>query len=302
MINAYTLARRIFPGRPLRALLYSVIALYHGTRYRDWHCFCESKSIEKWSESYPILKIKPLRSLYASDIGRERRYGILFTTLQALSQRPHLQAMTCGGVKLTEIPLPNHGGSAVIILSMNHRFRREGELCVEVLVGEKRIHSVSGALEKRSDGMHALLLCSQGAPETAIEINAIHKATHGIRPKALAVYSMQWLVVAMGAVGIEAVGSKFQFSIRNSNKLFPFLSKSKRVQFDYDGHWPELGGVTTGQGWFKMPLTPERRSRSAIKPNKRSEYARRYALYDRMEQDIRTLMRIPHSNATSLSE
>jgi len=115
------------------------------------------------------------------------------------------------------------------------------------------------------------------------------KAMHGLRPKNLLVLLIQELARTLGISELRGVGNRVQvFRARMNNPLVP----ARKIRFDFDALWTEVGGELLEDGWHGLPLTTPRRSSDQIKPNKRSMYAKRYLLLDDLSRQIREHMKV----------
>jgi hypothetical protein len=104
----------------------------------------------------------------------------------------------------------------------------------------------------------------------------------GMRPKAMVLFALQHLAQAWNLTSLRAVS--------NGTHIYRSLQKRKTINADYDSFWIESGGELQPDGIFNLPISPQVRDIADIKPNKRSMYRQRYALLDKLGQDIRAAM------------
>ena len=122
----------------------------------------------------------------------------------------------------------------------------------------------------------------KGGDEATIKLAT--KAMHGLRPKNLMVLLVQELAQALGIAELRGVGNLVQvYRARLNHPLVP----SRKIRFDFDALWTEVGGEPREDGWFTLPMTTPRRSPDQVKPNKRAMYAKRYLLLDDLSRQIR---------------
>lgn len=290
-------ARRLRPESPYKWVRYLLSAMASGARYAGWAEQCKSAGMSEWIRKHPRIGLKPIMRVYAAEMSADRRFNIVKSSFDWACSRPRLSDSAGDRTPLFETTIPDVG-TLSITFGIENLFRHEAEFCVTVSHDGAPVHMAAFVCERRANGLAFLITASQGMRnEDAVQ--RIYKATDGIRPKALAVYAIQWMAAASGAVAIEATGNRVQARIRKIEYLLPRFASAYPVTFDYDAYWTELGGTPRGDGWFTLPLLPERRSREEIKANKRAQYARRYGWYDRFASDIATAIGSGHPPAAS---
>jgi len=82
-----------------------------------------------------------------------------------------------------------------------------------------------------------------------------------------------------GMQHIQGIDPDFQIKQRNR-------APGKGFTFDYRALWEEAGGKRDGSGYWDLPLTLPERAAADIPSNKRSMYARRYALRHQLAQHV----------------
>jgi hypothetical protein len=118
-------------------------------------------------------------------------------------------------------------------------------------------------------------------------VNALGKAMHGLRPKALVLFAAQEAGHALGVREMFGAGNLIQVHRR---KHLVHIPLAHDLTFDYDAFWEEMGGLPAFDGWFYLPRRSRRRTRDEIKPNKRGQYQKRYALEEAIAGQIRAAM------------
>ncbi|WP_157869592.1 VirK/YbjX family protein [Thiomonas arsenitoxydans] len=169
------------------------------------------------------------------------------------------------------------------------QFEKEGEWTLELLCPlGKRVYCASFSLiGQNSHDLGVVIGCLQGpslqTEEGREQIKHLTKTLHGLRPKALMIILVQLLGSKLGV--------KRLYGVRNAGHAYHcILNKRARVQMDYDAFWTELGGDLVQGRLAELPLHPHRRAPDEIKSHKRSQYARRYALIDDLQVQIREQM------------
>ncbi|MCE1229805.1 MAG: VirK/YbjX family protein [Firmicutes bacterium] len=278
-------------------LRWTLIAAAHPKAALRWFAAMESQALEPFAEANPLLPLKPLRVYLSSRWGLKKRAKVMEETYQYAHWkggpvRKALLKADAEGVRLAQWSL-GENGEAELRLGFDNRFRKEGEFAVSLwcpaLGG--RIASASFALEWREIGLTMLVGCVQGIPETESGLmKGLQKAMHGLRPKALVIFAAQELGRSLGIREILGAGNAIQV---HRHKHLIHLDWAHDLSFDYDGLWSEMGGTPVEEGWFHLPRKAKRRTRDEIKPNKRSQYAKRYALMDELAMQIRAAMATP---------
>ena len=90
------------------------------------------------------------------------------------------------------------------------------------------------------------------------------------------------LVSSLGFARLLGAGNSIQMSNAKHMIHVPW----NKISFNYDGMWAEADGKAAEDGWFELPLREVRRTREEIKANKRPLYARRYALFDQLQEAV----------------
>lgn len=238
-----------------------------------------------WKDHFP-LACKPAREYMSSRWSYDERVRCLTETYQLVLANRFLSealASPIGGV-LASISLPGCGNVEVRV-HHDACFRKEGELVITVFASELGAALTSAAMSfrRQNDGTLACHIGAIQGQESLENFHAATKAMFGLRPKAFAVFAVQEVARSLGATAIFGAGSQIQM---HRKKCLIYLPSVHGVRFDYDSFWAELGGTLQDNGWFLLPSTTHRRSKDEIKPNKRSMYAKRYAMLDELSPQM----------------
>ena len=253
-----------------------------------WFAFHEDLAVEAFTRANPRLIFRALTRYMAVGWGLARRTKVIQDTYLCLLGHGGFLAEAMrqpGGLVLARFDL-DRGQNGLLRLGSDAQFRKEGEISVflELEGVPGAITGVAFSLELGTGLIVRIggLQGRKGGDEAAIKLAT--KAMHGLRPKNLMVLVVQEVARALGASELEGVGNTIQvYRARVKNPLVP----RRDFRFDFDDLWIEVGGVPVGDGWFRLPLTTPRRTPEEIKPNKRSLYAKRYALQDELSRQIR---------------
>lgn len=249
-----------------------------------WFQRLEQGDLRPFADANPMLFFKPMRAYLSAEWGRTRRARALADAYAfALARGGALEEalLRPEGVRLATLP-GGVLGELDLCLGVEYRLRKEGEWSLSLrLPGESQpLMALAFGVVREGGAWVIHVGAVQGREEAAEPIRLLTKALHGLRPKALLPLVLQALARRSGVSRILAAGNRIQVHRKKHALHLPFVH---RLTFDYDGLWRELGAVQAEGGWFDLPLETPRRSREAIKPNKRTQYARRYALLDALE-------------------
>ena len=183
------------------------------------------------------------------------------------------------------MPLGEDSGTIRFALASDDRFRREGEWTLRVFCDQigGELCSIAFAVEEIDGQWVAYAGAIQGGSgANEITIKASAKAMHGVRAKAMAIFALQEVVSTLGFARLLGAGNAIQMSNAKHMIHVPW----NKISFNYDGMWAEADGKPAEEGWFELPLREVRRTREEIKANKRPLYARRYALFDQLQEAV----------------
>jgi uncharacterized protein VirK/YbjX len=172
-----------------------------------------------------------------------------------------------------------------LILEKAPWFLREGEIVLSIFVDEMRIYSIAFTLGIECNQRVVYVGALQGRNiENAMEIyrNITH-ALYGMRPRDYLLTALKLLSKTMGITTLWGIESEHRqqngayFGGAHKNKLFA----------DYNEIWLEHGGVDLKNGFFEISTDIQYKNMNDIPSRKRSNYKRRYAMIDNLEENIR---------------
>lgn len=166
-----------------------------------------------------------------------------------------------------------------------------GRMSVDLLLNPLSVHEGYWALRLRDgrgrdayfvsfcfiDRTTLLIASVQGAgggrEDTRDRLRELTKACEGLRPPRLLVEVLGMACAAWGVRSLQAVAVEHHVKGRWNHR-------QRRLRFDYEALWSELGASRAATGRWRLPLPPPRRAPAEMATRKRSQYARRYALLD----------------------
>lgn len=183
---------------------------------------------------------------------------------------------------LTLLPVAGPVGALDLRLVYRDQYEKEGDLTLTVEDAATTLCLASltftfgvegGARVARIGGLQS------GADSRVRElINAWTKQLHGLRPKALALWSLRELSASWQVERILAVSDAGHVG-RDGRGRRSFTGH-------YDDFWGESEGVRRSEGEWELPLSVAPRPRAEIKPSRRKAHELRYAMLERLRGDL----------------
>ena len=262
---------------------YICMALLNIKVCRSWYHFLDTASIQPILSRYPELPLKPLKPYLALTLDIEQRVRILQDSLLLFATRWEYFQQIINEEKLIIAKLDlGQDGIAKICLELN--FQKEGELSLVLRAANDQIAAMcSFAFERISTGDYVMRIGRiQGIKDHDL-LRRLEKLMYGLRPKSLMFFLAQELARALGVTKLFGVSNANQVYI---NKVLIPIPGLRKLAFNYDAFWLEVGGVSNPDGWFCLPLTMEKRNMLDIKSAKRSMYRKRYAMLDDISRQV----------------
>ena len=171
-------------------------------------------------------------------------------------------------------------------LDHSNQFAKEGELCMHLCCGQKRVFSAAwsflGSPAASADISNLCLDigCLQGPDDRAAQdlVRTTTKALHRSRPR-------DFLVTAMGFLA-GAASAQSLIGVASSRHVYRHWRKRRDISFDYDSFWIERDGLKRSDGDYELLLDSECTSIEQVPSNKRAEARRRQALTADVQSQI----------------
>ena len=300
-LKAWTLSQSVYKEQALlflwkNKLRFSFISLLSATDSAEWFAqLAATDWIRPLLERMPVLPFKPMRAYLSADWGFGRRKKVIWDTYDLIRRYPVLwntlltpRGRTLAGYNAEKSCL------SIVLCDCQHSTSKEGELMVLLRSHgpDSDILKMTFSFEQLPNGYFNCYIGGiQGVGgDNREEIKDITKAMHGLRPTSLMIFVVREIIAAMDIKAAALLGS--------GNSIHPYRKKHlihlpsvHRISFNYDTVWEEADGVAGEDGWFRLPVTQERRESSEIKSKKRALYQRRYAMMDDLSRQIRTAVR-----------
>lgn len=168
-------------------------------------------------------------------------------------------------------------------------FTREGEILINIFQGDLRVASMAFLLGHDESDMVAYVGAVQGihggiSAEESLEIfKALTKDFFGLRPRSLLLEVLKVVVTKLGAKKI------FGISEQHRHHRHPYFSNDEKTVFknDYNIFWEEHGGRYNHDiGFYEISTAPAIKGLSEISSKKRSQYRKRYAIIESLDNAI----------------
>ncbi len=193
---------------------------------------------------------------------------------------PKIDFPTDGALKL--LALDDVYKDLHVVLDQPIWFMREGQLVMNLFLGNLRIFSLAFSFARESGKVVAYVGAMQGRNIDGLldTYQEITKALYGMRPRD---FLFELFRVFSRAVGISKI-----YAVSNSSRHHRgayFGSKAKKAQFtlNYDTIWLERGGILESPDFYVFSVRHRRKSLEEIPSKKRSMYRRRYEFLDVIE-------------------
>lgn len=168
----------------------------------------------------------------------------------------------------------------MIVLDQPKWFLREGGFAINLFVGNFRAFSIAFSLCDAADGRRTATIGGlQGRRRDDILdlYREMTKTMFGLRPRDLLIEAFRILCRYMKVDDLKAVAEASRF------QNHPYFRKKPKLSQNYDEVWEDRGGVRSSPDFYDIPIAPDRRDLSDVKPNKRPMYRRRFEFIDELE-------------------
>jgi uncharacterized protein VirK/YbjX len=170
-----------------------------------------------------------------------------------------------------------------LVLDRPHWFLREGELSLNLFLGDLRLYTVAFNIELDDQGNMRVAVGGvqgrsvEGAKDTYARLT---KSLHGARPRDFLIGS---LLLACEALSIPSVRGVSDAKRHHRNHYFGGAA-NKTNTADYDEIWGDRGGELKPDGFFHLPAKLMEKPLEDVPSKKRAMYRRRAELYAHVRQ------------------
>lgn len=164
-----------------------------------------------------------------------------------------------------------------IVLDQPKWFMREGQLVINLFLGNVRILSLAFSFARESGKVVAYVGAMQGRNIDGLldTYREITKAMHGMRPRD---FLFELFRTFCRAVGISKIYAVSDAGRHHRHKYFAGKTKPQELKLKYDEIWVERGGILENSDFYVFGVTPQIKNIQELPSKKRSMYRRRYEL------------------------
>lgn len=164
-------------------------------------------------------------------------------------------------------------------------FMREGQLTINLFLGDTRIYSLTFSLFDQGNELAAFVGGIQGRDvEGALDqYRELTKASHGMRPRDLLIEIFRMLCATLGVSHIFAVSDEYR---HHRGHYFGQAAK-KKFFANYNEIWADRGGVALNPMFYRLDVDAKQRDVATLPAKKRGLYRRRYDLLKALKQQVR---------------
>ncbi|PLR35555.1 DUF535 domain-containing protein [Chimaeribacter coloradensis] len=177
----------------------------------------------------------------------------------------------------------------LLTLVSTYKLDREGEASLILRrQNGQMLAELSFTLCQRK-GENALIIGGLQGPNGVNAQENIQQATkgfHGLFPKRVVLES---LMVVAKYFNVQSI-----YAVANDAHVYQSLRYANRKQYmhaDYDSFWEMSGGIPTGDGYYLLPSSSQRKNLEEVASKKRAEYRRRFELIDTISAQILSAIR-----------
>lgn len=169
----------------------------------------------------------------------------------------------------------------VVLGAVSHG-HREGEIEFQLKWLDICIFSMTCSLMATATGVALKIAKVQGSSDTHARelIKSATKACFGARPQTLLLQVVQAFGDSAGCQEIVLVG--------NQNRVSLNPVRRRKISSNYDEIWLEHGAIPNPTGDFSLPSVTQRKlDLTKVPSHKRSQYRKRYALFESVELQVK---------------
>lgn len=169
-----------------------------------------------------------------------------------------------------------------IVLDQPIWFMREGQLVINLFLGNVRILSLAFSLARESGKVVAYVGALQGRNlDWLLDANReITKSLYGMRPRD---FLFELFRDFCRIVGVSKIYAVSESSRHHRSGYFATKTKSEELKLNYDEIWIERGGILENLDFYVFSVNVQKKNLEEVSSKKRSMYRRRYDLLKNIE-------------------
>ena len=171
-----------------------------------------------------------------------------------------------------------------VVVDQPKWFMREGQLTINLFLGETRLFSLAFSLFHQHGHIAAFVGAIQGRDiEGALDLyRELTKASHGMRPRDLLIEVFRMFCALLGVRDIFAVTDEY----RHHRSSYFGKAPPKKSSVNYNDVWEDRGGVRIDPMFYKLSMDGLQREIHEVPAKKRSMYRRRYDMLELLRRQM----------------
>jgi uncharacterized protein len=171
-----------------------------------------------------------------------------------------------------------------VIVDQPKWFLREGQLVLNLFLGEERIYSLAFSFFRQAGSIAVFIGAIQGRDIKGINdvYRELTKLSHGMRPRDLVIEVFRMFCAELCVAEIFAVSDE----CRHHRAGYFGNSADTKVSSNYNEIWEDRGGRRIDLTCYSLDVHHQERDISSIPSKKRSLYRRRYEVLQSIRQQM----------------
>lgn len=243
--------------------------------------------LRTFAEAHPCVYEQATRQFFYKGSTPAERVQLIIKHLRfctsVFTEEAFRQIYLKGGMTIWSEPFQDDTLSFRILF--NSSLKKEGVMVVALNLGDTRLYHIDFWLDMAADGSRSLHIGAlQGIEEGLPLLGALGKHFHGYRPKNLILRAVRQVAAHLHIDTIYAVSDAGHHTNNH-------VRMDKKVKTSFDKFWTETGGeLSADPRFFQLERVEPQKDIEEIKSNKRSQYRKRFAMFDEFDAAIGAVM------------
>ena len=251
--------------------------------------FDGNEVLKRVAENFPYVYEQPTRAFFYHRSTFDERVQLIeehMTFLQSTLKDDALIGLYSDEtLRLWQMELDAEFGEMELVLRAEPGQRKEGlaALMLRLPDGEAIYQIIFWIARDRSGDWAMRIGAMQGPNMDGAKdiIKRITKKCHAYRTKNLILYAAQSVARTLGLKKIYAVTNEGYYANNH-------VRSDRKLKTSFSDFWQEAGGRHTDDPRFdRLPLVEKRKTVEEIPSHKRAAYRRRFAMLDRLDEEVR---------------
>lgn len=300
MINSYELGKQLIDCKRWinyrRVWVFVLRAWWNKKEFNGLAEFFAATDLrKKIIAKQPDIYIQLLRQVLYRGATTADRFAIItkhFEAMEAFFSEAALEELYIEekGIELWHDTLRDEEYAVSLLFRVNEI--REGLLTLNFTRNNVGIYHINFSLSQGADGQTEILIGAlqgyQGAGDIYKEMT---KAFFGYRPKNVILYALRMLGQRLNVKTIRAVSN---YGFQANNHMF---RSNRKLKTSLDDFWLQAEGeLAQDRRFFNLPIIEKRKTMEEISTHKRNLYRKRFAVLDKLEEDLNAVMSLHMSD------